>query len=241
MTRVRQSVPGNGVSIVTCTKRPGCMNNLFRNYARQTYRHKELIVILNDPAMELRAYEQAAARYRNVRIVRLPKASLGRCLNLGVRLSRYGCVAKFDDDDYYASRYLAGCMRTMRRKKADIVGKRAHFMYLEGQKLLILRYCDRENRYGGLVQGATLLAKRHVFRKVAFPDKTRGECVAFCRIAAARGFTIYSADRYHFAAVRRKHSRGHTWIVSDRKLLSQRKVKVWKVKNFKRFVSRGKE
>jgi len=241
MTSVRATGSGQGVSIVTCTKRPNCMNNLFRNYARQTYRQKELIVILNDPDMELRTYERAAKRYRNVRIVRLPKATLGRCLNLGVRLSRYGCVAKFDDDDYYAPRYLADCMRTMRRTKADIVGKRAHFMFLEGSKLLLLRYYDRENRYGGLVQGATLLAKRHVFRKVAFPDKTRGECVTFCRNAAARGFTVYSANRYHFAAVRRKQSRGHTWIVSDQKLLSQNKVNVWKVRNFKRFVSRGKE
>jgi hypothetical protein len=86
--------------------------------------------------------------------------------------------------------------------------------------------------------GATLLVKRNVFQQISFPDRNRGECVKFCSDCAAQGFKIYEGNKYNFAAIRRKNSKDHTWIVSDKKLLSK-SVKVIKVKNFKKYVTRG--
>lgn len=226
------------VSIVTCTNRPYCIHKLFGNYRRQNYKNKELIVILNNNAMKMRDYIAASKNCKNVRIYRQPEhLSLGQCLNYGVRLSKYGTIAKFDDDDYYAANYLNESMRILRKTKADIVGKRAHFMYLAGRKRLLLRYRKKENKYVSLVQGATLVVKRCVFKRVSFPNQTRRECVKFCFRCIARGFKIYSGNKYNFAAVRRKNSKDHTWIVSDKRLLKQN-VKVFKVKRFKTFVSR---
>ena len=229
----------NAVSIVTCTKRADCLHTLFDNYQRQNYKNKELIVILNDNSLNLNDYLIEAQKYPNVRVYQLPaRNSLGHCLNYGVRMSKYNYIAKFDDDDYYATNYLTDSMHTLRTTNADIVGKRAHYMSLSGTNYLLLRYGRMENKYSAIVQGATLLVRRHVFNRISFPNQNRGECVKFCSDCKAHGFMIYSGNKYNFAAIRRKNSKDHTWIVSYRKLLAKN-VKVLKINNFKKYVSRG--
>lgn len=229
----------HGVSIITCTKRRHCMDVLFHNYSRQTFSNKELIVILNHNGLKAEEYIEAAKRYPNVIVYRLPgHVSLGHCLNYGVERSRYSLIAKFDDDDYYAPGYLTDSVRVMKRTGADIVGKRAHYMHLNGSKQLLLRYGNKANRYVSLVQGATLLVKRHVFRKVRFHNLNRGECVKFCSGCLSKGYKIYSGSPSHFLAIRRRNSMGHTWIVSDKNLMT-RNAKVLKVKDARRFVGRG--
>lgn len=228
----------NAVSIITCTKRRYCMDTLFRNYARQNYQNKELIVILNHKNLKMNDYLNAAKPYNNVRIYSLPNHSLGGCLNYGVKLAKYNHIAKFDDDDYYAPGYLKDSMQILRKTNADIVGKRAHYMYLNGKKVLLHRYYHMADKYVSLVQGATLLVKRHVFKQVSFPHKNRGECVEFCSASRAKGFKIYSGNPYNFVAYRRKNSKDHTWIVSDNKLLD-RMAKVLKVKDTRKFVTRN--
>ncbi|MDT3428674.1 glycosyltransferase involved in cell wall biosynthesis [Paenibacillus forsythiae] len=215
------------------------MNTLFHNYSRQNYRNKELIVILNNRSLKMTEYVQAAKPYPNVRVYSLPEhVSLGSCLNYGVKRSRYGLIAKFDDDDYYAPGYLTESVRIMTKTNADVVGKRAHHMYLSGKKRLLLRYFTMAHKQAPLVQGATLLVQRHVFGKVRFPNRNRGECVKFCSDCLAKGFRIYSGSPYNFIAMRRRNSKDHTWIVSDQHLLTGN-VKVLDVKNIRKFVSRG--
>ncbi|WP_236703539.1 glycosyltransferase [Paenibacillus xylanivorans] len=199
-------------------------------------RVKELIVILNNDRLEVSQYINAAKPYKNVRIYTLPEnLSLGHCLNHGAALARYDLIAKFDDDDYYAPGYLTDSVQTLVRTNADIVGKRAHYMYLSSKKLLLLRYPTKANQYVPLIQGATLLVKRHVVIEVGFRDKNRGECVTFCSDSLAKGYSIYAGSPSNFLAIRRRNSKDHTWIVGDKYLLT-RNVKVLKVKNPKKFV-----
>ncbi|MNJ51474.1 hypothetical protein D3C77_467790 [compost metagenome] len=125
----------------------------------------------------------------------------------------------------------------MHKANADIVGKRAHYMYLRGSKTLILRFHQDENRPVTKLPGATLLMKRNVFNKVQFPHQNVGEDDLFCLRSKKQGYKVYSAGRYNFVAVRRKNSSGHTWVISDKKLLSHHK-RIPNVQNFKKFVQR---
>lgn len=229
----------SAISILTCTKRSECIDTLFDNYQRQNFNPKELIVIINNDSLRIEDYIAAAKKHSNVRVYKLSEfRTLGYCLNYGVHLANYNYIAKFDDDDYYSINYLSDSMQVLQKTKADIVGKRAHYMYLNDKKLLLLRYLRMENKYVTNVQGATLLVKRKVFHKISFPDQNRGECVKFCADCAAHGFKIYAGNKYNFAAIRRKNSKDHTWIVSDRKLLTK-SVKVLKVKDFRNYVTRS--
>ncbi len=76
-----------------------------------------------------------AQRLQNVKVYRIPgRVSLGKCLNFGVSKANYSLVAKFDHDDYYAPNYLNRAIRAMKRKNADVVGKRTIFYLSSIQK-----------------------------------------------------------------------------------------------------------
>ncbi|TMV52207.1 glycosyltransferase family 2 protein [Paenibacillus mesophilus] len=217
----------SGVTIITCTKRAAYLDNIFNNYKNQQGINKELIIVLNHDKLVPEHYRRKANAYGSVSVYRLPeKMSLGSCLNFAVNKARYPVIAKFDDDDYYAPRYLSDSIAALAKSKADIVGKRSYYMYLEGKKVLILRFPKGANKFVRTVAGATLVIRKRVFRKVRFGNRTLGEDVKFCRDSRARGFKIYSGSSRSFVAVRRKRSLNHTWIVSDRKLLSNKQVRI---------------
>lgn len=225
-----------GVSIITCTNRQSFIKNLFNNYIRQHHPKKELIIIVNNDKIPLEPYQRLATKDRNIQVYRVAgRTSLGACLNYAVSKTKYSYVAKFDDDDYYAPYYLKDSLQALQKANADIVGKRAHYMYLRGSKTLILRFHKDENKLVTKLPGATLFMKRNVLDKVQFPHQNVGEDDLFCLRSKKQGYKIYSAGKYNFVAIRRKNSSSHTWIISDKELLSHHK-RIPKVQNFKKFV-----
>lgn len=227
-----------GVSIITCTNRQSYLSNLFQNYSRQRYAKKELIIIINENNIPLSPYLKLAKKHKNIKIFRLSEHhSLGACLNYAVRKTKYSYIAKFDDDDYYAPCYLTDSLRAFKRTKADIIGKGAHYMYLRGSKTLILRFQHDENRSVTKLPGATLIFKRDVFNHIQFPNQSVGEDDLFCARSKKKGYKIYSADKYNFVAIRRKNSLKHTWIISDKTLITNHRV-VPNIRNYKKFVQR---
>jgi len=228
-----------GVSIITCTNRQSYLSNLFQNYGRQRYAKKELIIVINNNKIPLLPYQQLAKKHKNIKIFRKPEHhSLGACLNYAVKKAKYTYIAKFDDDDYYAPFYLTDSLHSLKKTKADIIGKRAHYMYLQGSKTLILRFPHDENRSVTQLPGATLLFKRNVFKDVEFPNQSVGEDDLFCMRGKKKGYKVYSAGKYNFVAIRRKNSLKHTWIISDKKLITNHQV-VPDIRNYKKFVQRS--
>ncbi|MDI4649132.1 glycosyltransferase [Cohnella hashimotonis] len=228
----------HGVTVIACTNRRDYLDNLFRNYARQTHAVKELVVVVNNDRIPLAPYRRMAGKHRNVRIYRMPEhRSLGACLNFAVGKARYGRIAKFDDDDYYAPYYLTDSLRALRAFKADVVGKRAHYMYLRGARKLILRFGRDENKPVGRLPGATLVFRKRVFERARFPDRSVGEDDLFCDLSRRQGYRVYSGGRFNFVAVRRKNSANHTWIIGDRELLAHNRT-IPNVTDYKRYVRR---
>lgn len=234
----RNSVHKQGVSIITCTNRHSCLRNLFDNYSRQSHPTKELIIVVNSDKIPLEPYQKMAKKLRSVRVFRVPeRVSLGACLNYAVGKTKYSYIAKFDDDDYYAPYYLTDSLLSFRRTKADVIGKRAHYMYLQGSKTLILRFPHDENKRASRLPGATLVMKRSVLNRVRFPDRSVGEDDLFCFRSKKKGFKVFSAGRHNFAAIRRKNSSKHTWVISDKELIAHHRT-IPNVRNYKTFVQR---
>lgn len=227
-----------GVSIIACTKRQHYIHNLFKNYSRQKHPKKEMIVIVNNDNIPLAPYQSLAKKLRNVHVFRLPeRTSLGACLNYAIKKTKYSYIAKFDDDDYYAPYYLTESLQTFKRTDADVIGKRAHYLYLRGSRRLLLRFPQDEHRPVTLLPGATLVFKRYVFSHVQFPNRSVGEDDLFCIRSKRKGYKVYSGGRHNFVAIRRKNSSGHTWIISDHELLSQSK-KIRTAKHYKQYVQK---
>ncbi|KOY14300.1 glycosyltransferase [Paenibacillus xylanivorans] len=234
----KSAIKKHGVSIIACTKRQSYIRNLFNNYSRQNHSKKELIIIVNNDNIPLTPYLSLAKKLPNVHVYRLPeRTSLGACLNYAIKKTKYNYIAKFDDDDYYAPYYLAESVQTFQRTNADVIGKRSHYLYLRGSKDLILRFPHDENRPVTLLPGATLVFKRNVLRNVKFPNRNAGEDDLFCIRSKRKGYKVYSAGRHNFVAIRRKNSSDHTWIISDKELISQSK-KIRTGKHYKKFVQK---
>ena len=113
-----------GVSIITCTNQENSLNNILKNFQRQNYPKKELIIIINNnEKISLKDWKEKIQDIENIRIYKIPeKISLGKCLNFGVEKSKYGIIAKFDDDDYYGPKYLSEIIKNFHISNADIVG-----------------------------------------------------------------------------------------------------------------------
>ncbi len=211
-----------GFSVITVTNNELFIDNIFENYNRQILESKELIIILNKNSLNIDKYKSKAKTYSNVRVYRIDeKVSLGYCLNFAVNISEYNIIAKFDDDDYYGSKYLLSSVEAFKQTGAKVIGKASHLVYFQHSKLLAIRDPNRENRYVGFVNGSTLMFKKSVFEKVRFANVSIGEDTQFCKNCIRKGIGIYSSNMYHHVYIRRKSMASHTWKVSDRFLLER--------------------
>lgn len=228
-----------GVTIITSTIRQHCLENVFNNFTRQNYYPKELIIILNKNSMNIDAWMKKAKQFKNVRVFRLDeKKSLGTCINYAIDKASYNFISKFDDDNFYAPSFIKGLMDTFKAKKADIVGKCSYFMYFEGSKTLAINCPNNENKYVGFLSGSALIIKKHVFKKVKFPEISHGEDTVFLQNCIKNSFRLYSANRYNYVCIRRKNLKGHTWKADENKLLKSCKI-VTKTNDYKKYVIRN--
>ncbi|CAM4261089.1 glycosyltransferase involved in cell wall biosynthesis [Paenibacillus endophyticus] len=228
-----------GVSMIAATVREPFLQQIFHNYDRQIWTHKELIIIVNDNAISLAPYMQKALDYPNVSVFRVDEGkNLGACLNYGVAQAKFNYIAKLDDDDYYSPYYLTEAMQQFSSSDADIVGKRSCYFYFPHRsKLLFRRTAVRANSRCKKIAGATIMFHRNVFEKVQFPTKViQGSDVRFIRACLANGFRLYTTSRYNFVAFRRKDPRSHTWKVNDYQLLSSKGAIIIRTTNFNKHI-----
>jgi glycosyltransferase involved in cell wall biosynthesis len=211
------------VTIVTSTQRDEYMLNLYQIIKGQTYENFEVVIVLNKNTMDKKRWEkQFEDLKQDVKILQIEESvSLGHCLNHAIESSSGEIIAKFDDDDYYAPNYLQDMILSMDYSNADIVGKSAHYVYLEEKQLLIVKTNGSGvESYSDFLSGATLVFTRHLYNSLGgFADRSRGEDSDLLRRAKEGGFKIYSNDLYNFCLFRRKNKDGHTWQVDANEFL----------------------
>ncbi|MEH7178540.1 glycosyltransferase [Neobacillus vireti] len=213
------------ISIITSTVREHLISNIIDNYTNQLFQDKELIIILNNDAMDINLIKGKMGSIKGVTIHQLPQAyTLGECLNYGIEKAKYDVIAKFDDDDYYGPEYLTEAMNALKTTKANIVGKLEYFVFLKSMNALLLRGQGLNNKYVKNVSGATLVFERSIINKIKFPNLTLGEDTEFQKKCIKFGYRIYSTSRYNFAAIRGKNVNEHTWKISDKRLIEHGEV-----------------
>ena len=222
------------ISIICCTMRENFIENVFLNYENQVLEAKELIVILNKDDMEVNKWKKRASVSKNVSVYHLnEKRTLGECLNYGIKKARYNFIAKFDDDDYYAPKYLEQSMILFEKTNADLIGKTTVYMYFENEKILSLYKPGKENKFvdGGL-RGATLIFKKEISKKVKFPKLNLGEDSFFVNQCFKNNFKLYSANRNNYVCLRFSKKGHHTWKVDNNNLL-KRAVIICRTEDYK--------
>jgi 2-polyprenyl-3-methyl-5-hydroxy-6-metoxy-1,4-benzoquinol methylase len=206
------------ISVVIPTNRPHQLDHLLDSVARQTYPNLELVLVLH--GIELDRHEIAdkvAARgMPECQVLRVDSdVVLGEVFNRGFDVTRYRRIAKMDDDDYYGAEYLHDLSDAQEFSHADIVGKWAHYAYLESVNAMIYRYGDHEHRYREVLAISTLLLDKSVFESVKFPPLPVGSGSVFLKAAAAEGVISYSADRFNYLYMRYSDPTHHTFPIDD--------------------------
>ncbi len=212
----------DGITVITCTNRDSYIDNILKNYSRQNNVNKELIIVLNSDHLNLNQWQEEAKNYHNVTIFQLDqKFTLGKCLNFAVSMSKYDTIAKFDDDDYYGSKYLEEAVNAFKITGAKVLGKGSTFVYFMSQKTLAVRTPDQENRYVNFANGSTLIFKKDIFEKVKFANMNIAEDVKFCTNCVKNGYKIYSTSRFNHVYIRYPSKKNHTWKISDSDFLKR--------------------
>ena len=216
------------VSALVSSMRPHQLEHVFATLAAQQGVDVQLVLLTHGFDLPAERVRQLRQRWPLADVVILAAAAdvpLGECMNRCVAAADAAVAAKIDDDDHYGARYLADQVHALGYSRAPVVGKQAHYMYLQSRNATLLRFADREHRFTGQVMGPTIVAARQVLQEHPFPAVPRGEDTGFLRQAAQAGVPIYSADRFNFYQVR--HGAGHTWPVADAELLASAELRFY--------------
>lgn len=213
----------NLVSVVVPTNRPYLLDNVFSSVGTQTHPEVQLVLVLHGftvPEPDLISRARDAGIVDLVPLRAASSTSLGECMNLGVEAADGYYIAKMDDDNFYGRRYLSDQLNVFDFTDAQVVGKWAHFVYLESTGATLLRFPRDEHRYVRQVQGGTLVMRRELAKHIRFDDLPARVDSTFLDHVRAQGGTIYSSDRFNFVSVRRKDVDSHTWKILETELLA---------------------
>ena len=211
------------VSALISTNRPQQLEHVLAGMREQKEVELEILVLTHgfEPSVDEKAHLES--RFGPVQwLTAEPSVPLGECYNILARAASGDVVAKIDDDDIYGPYYLFGQLAAMDYSGADIVGKGAHYVYLEGMDATVLRFPETEHKYRDFVSGPTIVAKRSVVLVNPFPQVWRGEDTGFLRGARDNGAVTFSAGRFDFIQVR--SSGTHTWSIEDSEILATAQV-----------------
>lgn len=234
----KKAGPKSGVSVITVTNKPEFMKNIFRNYRHQSWKQRELIIILNHNKMKPDVY-LAYARKIGIQaaVFQLPeKLPLGICLNYGIQKARYPHIAKFDDDDYYGPGYLAEALRKKERTGADVIGKNRFYLYMIGSKELYML----KKKQMDSVAGATLVFRKDLFPGVKFTRRRAGSDMKFLEDVRKRGGVVRSTSHRHFVALRRADQSRHTWKIDRKTMRNMGASLIARTEEYERIVRAGK-
>ncbi|KGP91151.1 hypothetical protein N780_17790 [Pontibacillus chungwhensis BH030062] len=222
------------ISVIVCTKRPEFIENIIRNYKRQSVPYKELILLLHSKEFNLSKVQKTMKDLQiQAQCFQLDKnQSLGECLNYGNRIATYDLVAKLDDDDYYEDHFLKEAVQTITSKQCAVVGKGSFQIYLQAFGELRLYHPHHQNRWvtknveesfssKHFLCGATMVWNRCLVGTNPFPDVNQGEDSGLQRRCFERGLPMYSTSEQHYIHIRYNDPAHHTSDMKDTLLRSR--------------------
>lgn len=214
----RDHAPTATTALVICvSRRPWLVDDVVANVVRQVDVGVEFVLVTNDADFgDIDLDEMLGPIPRARHIATDPAMSLGQCLNLGLDATRERFVAKFDDDDYYGSHYLADSLRAHGYSGAGVVGKHTYYAEFTESGDRYLRFPGHEFSYSSTLAGGTLVIDRDRVGDLHFPDISLGEDRAFIASCHRRGVSTFAADRFNFV---QRRGADNTWSVAANEFL----------------------
>ena len=217
------STSDRSVSAIVPTNRRHELDNVLANVARQRHTDTELVLVLHGLAVDEAELRKRAAEagVTNLELVAAPASyTLGACLNAGIERASGEVIAKMDDDNHYGAHYLTDLLHGFETSGAEIVGKWAHYVWLQSSGAVVLRYPDAEYTYQRRIQGGSMVFDGDLLRALRFGDLPRAVDSDVLDRALADGVKVWSGDRFNYVSIRGVDRTAHTWTVSDATFLT---------------------
>ena len=212
-----QPVPS--VSVVVSTNRPALVERIVGIVAAQDHPSTELILAMHGDGFS--DADPVAPPGLDLTVLRAPAdAVFGHVLSQASALAGGEWVAKMDDDDWYGTEHLSDLVLAAGYSGADLVGKGAEFVYLEGSDVTIRRGLGAGEAPSHTISGGTLLVRAAVLREVCgWRGVPRGVDAALIDDVARAGGAIWRTHPFGFLV--RRTTGSHTWRISDSYFLRQ--------------------
>ena len=224
--RVRQLLAPSGlcgpplpaVSILLATRRPDRVVAAIDAVLDQTYPRLELVLALHGDGFDRAEIDRRLHDLKHpARVVEAPgRLPLGTVLNAAAGESSGSLLTKFDDDDLYGPEHLWDLVLAQEYSRADLVGKGAEFVYLEGSDVTLHRFRGGGERYitTQSIAGGALMITRHCFDAVlGWRPIPRSVDQALIADVVGGGHRAYRTHGMGYVLVR--HGEGHTWQADD--------------------------
>ncbi|WP_283137246.1 glycosyltransferase [Rhizohabitans arisaemae] len=193
---------GTTVCAVSVVDGPGRLDHLRAQLARQTLRPDSLVLLTRGLDRQVVAKTLDGLGIEVTVREAEPLATAGACLGRALALAEGDYVAVLDADDLYGEHHLADLVRVLGHTDAAVVGKAAHYVYVPGSDLTLLRHADAEHSPTPELSGGSLLARRTVLAELGFADLTHGWDEVLMRRCVADDIPVFAADRFSYVRVR---------------------------------------
>jgi glycosyltransferase involved in cell wall biosynthesis len=196
--------------LVSClavtANRPGLLRRAVRCFNRQTYPHRELVVLDDGDADLTPALQDVPSeQLRYHRIPRQPENVLGALRNRTLDLAEGDYLAQWDDDDWYHADRLAVQVAAL-EEGADACALAATLMHLSTDGFLLHPYVGH---LGGGVPGTIVHRRDDALR---YPAQRRAEDSVYLDAWRVRRYEELP-DSYAHLFIRTFHG-ANTWEVS---------------------------
>lgn len=161
----------------TTSKRRWCIERSLRCWQRQTWQHRELLVVHDGPGTCEDLVAPFMAADPRIRYVHLEgERLLGMKYNEAIELVKGPYVALWADDDWHHSARLEAVMRAMIAEKCEVGGTTTMLVFRERDKQVFHYWSTPLRPY--LVSGTMVFAK-HLWDETKFPNLRRGSDTHF--------------------------------------------------------------
>lgn len=193
------------------------------DFAAQTHRDRELVVVHDADAAFDETLRAAAARHVDaaIRIVRTrPNQTLGELRNQSLSEARGEFICQWDDDDRYHPERLAIQWQALRDARADFsfLQQQMHFFADTGEMFLV--DWDGEAYPMNFIQGS-MMARRS--RVPEYPSLPRGEDTPVVREILRRGHAIARIADSAWTYVYTCHT-ANAWSVAHHRAIARSKA-----------------
>lgn len=160
------------VSCITPCHRVSDYENIIRNYVRQTYKNKELVIVLDEGMPEI-----LISDWKGIKVLYSKKgATVGEKRNTACSAARGSIIVHLDSDDVYSHDWVDNMVLNLEDERYNITGLSSALFHVKSSGD---NYRYNYNGWQAYVLGATMVYRRKMWEGNKFRDISEGEDAMF--------------------------------------------------------------